>query len=181
MIIRSTDEGKTWSKPATMLDTPDDDRHPAFVQLPDGALLCSLFTYSGAERDDVRKNPALAHRTVVIRSFDHGRTWGREIIRLPTPFLGDESDGPMVLLEDGSVLLTIDGAPENGGFSQAAVFTSQDQGATWELLSVVKGRDRHLYEANAAALPPEERKPVRIAMLLPMGGFGPTAVQFFSR
>ena len=27
MIIRSTDQGKTWSKPVTLIDTPDDDRH----------------------------------------------------------------------------------------------------------------------------------------------------------
>lgn len=35
MIMRSSDDGKTWSKPVTMLDTPDDDRHPAFIELPE--------------------------------------------------------------------------------------------------------------------------------------------------
>ena len=52
MIIRSTDEGKTWSKPATLIDTPVDDRHPAFVELTDGTLLCSLFTYTGTEEGE---------------------------------------------------------------------------------------------------------------------------------
>ena len=136
MIMRSTDEGKTWSKPVTMLDTPDDDRHPAFVELPDGTLICSVFTYPGG--DDALTNPAHAYRTAIIRSFDHGKTWDKNVIRPPSPFVTDETNGPLVLLKDGSVLLTIDGAPKNGGPQQAAVFTSKDSGATWQLVSTVK-------------------------------------------
>jgi photosystem II stability/assembly factor-like uncharacterized protein len=152
MIMRSSDEGRTWSTPALLLDTPDDDRHPAFVELPDGTLVCSIFTYSGAEPADFAKNPALAHRTAIIRSFDHGQTWDPEVIRPPSPFLADETDGPMVLLQDGSILLTISGAPKDGGPTQAAVFTSQDGGATWKLLSTIAaGHDLH--EANATQLP----------------------------
>ncbi len=152
MIIRSSDEGKTWSKPETMLDTPDDDRHPAFVELPDGTLVCSVFTYPGAELDDIQKNPELANRTGIIRSFDHGKTWEQEVIRPPSPFLCDETDGPMVLLKDGSILLTISGKSKEGGPARAAVFTSHNCGATWQLLSTIKaGHD--LDEANAAQLP----------------------------
>jgi len=175
MIMRSTDEGKTWGKPVTMLDTPDDDRHPAFVETRDGTLLCSLFLYPGADRADALKNPALAYRTVIIRSFDHGKTWDKKIVRPPSSFLYDETDGPMVLLEDGSVLLTINGTPLKGGPSQAAVFTSKDSGATWQLVSTVKAgnqlqevtvskvmdtaqgralsKEHDLDEANTAVLP----------------------------
>jgi len=152
MGIRSTDEGKTWSKPVTLLDTPDDDRCPSFVELPDGTLLCSLFLYPGVEYADYVKRPEDAHRTVIIRSHDHGLTWDKELIRLPSPFLADESDGPMVLLKDGSVLLTISGPPKEGGPPQAAVLTSADSGASWQLRSVVK-TDHELEEANATQLP----------------------------
>lgn len=94
-----------------MLDTPDDDRHPAIVELngPDGMLVGSVFTYPGGDRLDIGKNPGLAYRTAVIRSFDSGRTWDREIIRPPSPFLADETNGPLVLLKDGSILLTMSG------------------------------------------------------------------------
>ena len=51
------------------------------------------------------------------------------------------------------MLLTIDGIPEKSSFCQAALFRSHDSGATWELLSTVKGNGHHLYEANAAELP----------------------------
>jgi hypothetical protein len=149
MVIRSTDQGKTWSKPATLLDTPDDDRCPSFVELPDGTLLCSLFVYPGVEGVDFIKRPEDAVRTVVIRSHDHGQTWDQELIRPPSPFLADETDGPMVLLKDGSVLLTISGSL---GLSQAAVFTSTDSGASWQLRSVIK-TDHRLDEANATELP----------------------------
>lgn len=152
LIVRSTDQGKTWSKPTVLLETPDDDRHPAFAELPDGTLVCSLFTYPGGESGVYVKHPELAHRTAIIRSFDHGKTWEEEVIRLPSPFISDETNGPMVLLKDGSILLTISGAPQAGGPAQAAVFTSQDRGATWKLLSTIQA-DHNLDEANATQLP----------------------------
>jgi photosystem II stability/assembly factor-like uncharacterized protein len=152
MLMRSTDEGKTWSKPVTILDTPDDDRHPAFIELPDGTLVCSLFTYKGAEVADYKKDPALAHRTGIIRSFDHGRTWEQEVIRPPSPFLSDETNGPMILLQDGSILLTISGMAKEGGPAQGALFTSNDRGKSWTLLSTVKS-PHDLDEANATQLP----------------------------
>jgi photosystem II stability/assembly factor-like uncharacterized protein len=152
MLVRSADAGKTWSRPTTLLDSPDDDRHPAFVELPDGTLVCSLFTYPGADPAAHAKDPNLAHRTAILRSFDHGKTWERKIIRPPSPFLSDETDGPMALLNDGSILLTISGAPKEGGPTHAAVLTSQDRGATWTLLSTIKA-NHDLDEANATTLP----------------------------
>ncbi|HEX4146477.1 MAG TPA: sialidase family protein [Pirellulales bacterium] len=152
MIIRSTDEGRTWSKPATLLDTPDDDRHPALVELPDGTLLCSLFLYPGVELADFIKRPEDAHRTVIVRSHDHGLTWDKEPIRLPSPFLADESDGPMVLLADGTVLLTVSGVPKEGGPPQAGIFIGSEGGTNWQLRSVIK-TDHELEEANAIPLP----------------------------
>lgn len=47
MFTRSTDDGKSWNKPETLIDTPADDRHPAFVQLDDGTVLCCFFIYLG--------------------------------------------------------------------------------------------------------------------------------------
>jgi photosystem II stability/assembly factor-like uncharacterized protein len=152
MLIRSSDAGKSWSKPVTLLDTPDDDRQPALLELPDGTLLCSLFIYPGVEIPDLAAHPEDAHRTVIIRSHDHGHSWDKELIKPPSPFIADETDGPMVLLSDGSVLLTISGAPKGGGPPQAAVFTSTDSGASWQLRSVVK-TDHELEEANAVELP----------------------------
>jgi hypothetical protein len=102
-----------------------------------GTLLCSVFTYPGTEQAEVIKNPALACHVAIIRSFNHGKSWDQEIIRLPSPFLSDGTDGPMVLLKDGTVLHTIYGTPMDGGPEQAAVFTSKDNRAMWQLLSIL--------------------------------------------
>jgi len=124
MIIRSRDEGKTWSKPETLIDTPADDRHPAFVELRDGTVLCSFFTYMGEPEGGEWKDPSLAVRVHFIRSFDGGRTWEQKPILLRTPFTYDETDGPLVKLKDGSVLVAINGRPRSGPPDHATVLRS---------------------------------------------------------
>jgi hypothetical protein len=42
-------------------------------------------------------------------SFDGGRTWEEEPKRLPVPFTGDATDGPIVELKDGSALICVYG------------------------------------------------------------------------
>src|ERR1700760_4807762 len=38
-IVFSADDGKTWTKPAVVVDSPADDRNPAFGQAKDGTLV----------------------------------------------------------------------------------------------------------------------------------------------
>jgi len=152
MIVRSADEGKTWSKPLTLIDTPADDRHPAFVELRDGTLLCSFFTYWG-EPDN--GDPELAVRVHFIRSFDGGRTWEQQPRTLRTPFLYDETDGPLVRVKDGSVLVAINGRPETGPPDQAALLRSANRGKSWRLLSTVSA-PHDLQEVTVAELPDQQ-------------------------
>ena len=91
MVTRSTDGGKFWSKPVTLIDTPADDRHPAFVQLADGTVLCSFFTYWGEPGQGAPgKDPAQSVRVFFLRSFDGGLTWEKEPRQLKTPFLSED-------------------------------------------------------------------------------------------
>ncbi len=153
MIMRSTDEGKTWSKPVTLIDTPADDRHPAFVELRDGTVLCSIFTYSGEpENGDWGKDSALAVRVRLIRSFNGGRTWEKKSRQLQTPFSYDETDGPLVRLKDGSVLVAINGRAPSGPPDQAAVLRSTNRGKSWKLLATIKAA-HDLQEVTVAELP----------------------------
>jgi photosystem II stability/assembly factor-like uncharacterized protein len=151
MITRSTDQGKTWSKPTTLIDTKDDDRHPAFVQLGDGTILCCFFTYPGEPKDgDAANEPAA--RVHFIRSFDNGKTWEDKPRTLKTPFSYDETDGPLVKLKDGSVLVAINGLAKTGPPAQAGFLRTVDAGKTWEMLSTLKA-EHDLVEVTAAQLP----------------------------
>jgi sialidase-1 len=135
MLIRSTDEGVTWGKPETIIDTPYDDRHPNFAELPDGTLLCTFFTYMTGE---AAKQPDDSHRTTIVRSEDGGRTWEKTPRRPPSPFFYDATDGPIIVLKDGSALLAIYGGKPDDKKTEIALFQSKDRGLNWKLLSVVK-------------------------------------------
>ena len=43
MATRSGDDGRTWSSPAVIFDTPFDDRDPHVAALRDGTLICNWF------------------------------------------------------------------------------------------------------------------------------------------
>ncbi|MGN6758176.1 MAG: hypothetical protein ACTHMJ_17495, partial [Thermomicrobiales bacterium] len=73
-LVRSTDDGRTWSAPRVVLDTPLDDRDPQIMQTRTGALLLSFFTY------DWDQTPAKVIGSYVARSEDYGATWSA-----PTP------------------------------------------------------------------------------------------------
>ena len=152
MITRSIDGGKTWSNPQTLIDTPQDDRHPAFVELRDGTVLCSFFTYPGEPlNNDLVKDPTMAARVHFIRSFDGGKTWEKKARQIETPFLYDETDGPLVRLKDGSVLVAINGRQKSGPPDIAGIFRSTNKGKNWKLLSTLKA-NHDLVEVTVAEL-----------------------------
>src|SRR5512133_3153502 len=75
-IVFSADAGRTFSKPAVVVDSPLDDRNPAFGQAADGALVVAFWraakdTFKDYETD----RPDQPVSTHVTRSTDGGRTW----------------------------------------------------------------------------------------------------------
>lgn len=151
MIIRSTDEGITWSKPETLIDTPWGDHHPTFCELSDGTILCSIFTRPGG-RSDIGRDPNKTVLVGIIRSLDGGKTWDRTLTRLvECPFTFDCTDAPIIELQDGSALICVYGGPREGGPDRPAFLRSTDSGKTWELRSTV-GSDHEMSETGVAQL-----------------------------
>lgn len=152
LIMRSTDEGRSWSRPETLIDTPWDDRAPNFCQLRNGTVLCSFFTYPGGSAEDLARDPEKTPLTGIIRSFDAGKTWEQTPKRLDCPFTFDATDGPIIELRDGSALLCVYGNPPGGGPTRVAFFRTEDSGDSWQLLSTL-GTDHEMSETAVAELP----------------------------
>jgi len=149
MCIRSEDGGRTWSKPETMIDTPADDRHPNFVELDDGTILASFFTTPG--QGDVFAEPDIARHVGLIRSTDGGRSWEQKPIRLPSSFASSATNGPPVVLADGSVVLSVYGYVDEGQPKRLGLFRSTDDGQSWMLQSIVRA-EHELQEPSVAQL-----------------------------
>lgn len=64
-VMHCDDEGLTWSKPQTLVDTECDDRHPTILELDDGTLMCTFFNY---------RFPRVTYARYML-SHDGGRTW----------------------------------------------------------------------------------------------------------
>ena len=124
--MRSEDGGRIWSNPVPMIDTEWDDRSPAVAQLPDGVLVASFFTYPSTG-------------VAITRSFDDGKTWEQKPRMIRAPFHSLATDGPPLVMPDGSLLLAAYGTEKEGDAHEAiGIFASSDRGETWRHLATIR-------------------------------------------
>ena len=145
LLCRSRDDGKTWSQPVTLIDTPGDDRHPVIVENLDGSLLCAFFVidnWYGHDAPPAGRNKN--SRVATTRSNDGGKTWSEPVF-MPSPFkFYDRMCGKPVVLPNGHLLLPtygIDSLAEELG-----VYRSEDAGRTWRFVSRLKAKQKALDE-----------------------------------
>lgn len=141
-IVRSLDDGETWSPPNLVADSDDDDRNPAFGVSPRGTLVLLYHrqhnydadgNYQGGVRVSDRKPVAL----MATRSSDNGLTW-EEPYPLSIDALATGSPyGKIVTLDDGTLLAPIYNsqawADEQSGQESDTSYLvrSRDDGRTW--------------------------------------------------
>ena len=116
-VITSKDEGKTWSEPRIMFDSPEDDRDPSICCLPDGTLLCNYFNYGKNQEIEV----------CLIRSTDNGETWSEPEVVLPS----FATSTPIRRLRSGRLVMPVYTVDGNGKRAYSAVILSDDKGKTW--------------------------------------------------
>ena len=177
VFMRSTDDGRTWTSPRVVNDSPLDDRDTGLVSCGGQRLLLTWFTTdwrASAERrmedldavtrarwqegmarvddDNARRWVGAWCRT----SEDAGETWS-EPIRVPqtTPH------GPIRLRAGGLLFLgklfETDMAGFEGGIGAIAATRSDDGGRTWQPLGTVPffegSIEANYHEAHVAELP----------------------------
>lgn len=133
VAMRSTDNGKTWGKPETAVDTPIDDRDPHVAQLKDGTVMISFFTR-------LAKGGVNSY---VVRSHDGGHTWDN----LPTLVAkGYACSAPVRQLKDGTLLLgAYRGEASVKGYA-SGVCRSTDNGKTWSAPIMIPNSSRHSHD-----------------------------------
>jgi Neuraminidase (sialidase) len=119
-VIRSSDNGKTWTRPERSestfaLEKKDGSLSPygKIVQLEDGTALMSVYYQFPDQR---------GHQDYVFRSHDNGKTWGEPVL------IGEHyNETGLLTLPGGRVLAAL--RSEHGG--HLAIAASKDGGKTW--------------------------------------------------
>jgi hypothetical protein len=137
-MVFSADEGKTWTKPTLVVDSPADDRNPALGQARDGALVVGYWRTANYDAKG-RYDPKLQKPTGtwVTRSADSGKTWS-ESAPIDVADIGWGSPyGRILTLGDGTMLMPVYGGPVRRPGDKVAdsdnsyLYRSTDNGKTW--------------------------------------------------
>jgi len=157
-LVISPDQGRTWSKPWTAVDGPEDDRNPALGQLKDGTVLLAYAILSGYMEDGLRLPPKREERVFdgvyIMRSKDKGKTWTKPV-RDPSIYsfyMGRGAVSPygkIIQLKDGTVLMSVYFEFFDGRGNESYIFRSRDGGKTWGEPSLV---GRHFNETAVLEL-----------------------------
>ena len=135
VIMRSKDNGETWSLPQEVYNSEMDDRDANLLTLRDGTLVLSWFTsdafaaYGGWPERAARVTDKMREEllgTWMLKSHDNGETWEENPTRMPVGM----HISP-VELSDGSLISVGWDMRFSKTDSNLCAYKSADQGETW--------------------------------------------------
>ena len=122
-LVRSDDDGRTWSAPLNITQQIKDPAWSLLLAGPgEGICTADGTLVFPAQYRDALANDQIPHATIVY-SKDHGQTW-----RIGTGAKPETTESRVVELEPGTLMLNM---RDNRGGSRAVRLT-RDWGATWE-------------------------------------------------
>ncbi|MDF2440576.1 MAG: sialidase [Abditibacteriota bacterium] len=130
-LVRSQDEGRTWSEPQVIYDDEEDNRDPHIAQLNDGTLICSFFSL---RFPDPKSKSFKGSNPQVIRSTDNGKSWSQKATAIETTTPDWYCSAPVREMPDGTCLLPIyhQENTSQGMLAWGGVVRSRVRGLTWE-------------------------------------------------
>lgn len=159
MICRSTDGGKTWSKPQTILDHRLDDGGHAIFTCEDKSILCmigvqaSWYGYQKAPEKFKNDIDGLNTKQFVVRSTDSGKTWSEPIgLECPGSFYERSHGNRPIQLSGGAILWPTYFMNSGDQYLQGAVRRSDDSGKSWKVISIIKRKGNSIDEPAIAEL-----------------------------
>lgn len=133
VLTRSKDNGLTWTKPQTVIDTPFDDRDPSIVEFGNGALLINFFA---SEYDSSGRRIRIVG-VHLSRSIDGGHTWSTpRKVEIPGYKWLACSDN-VLPLPTGRLILPVYGEPEGDSVRAALALLSDNFGLSWDNWAVI--------------------------------------------
>ncbi len=156
MGIKSTDQGKTWGTPFTLVFDPKPPAkgyycHPSFLRLKDGHILLS-YIYSTHPT-----TPYYGHN-YYRRSADEGNTWTEQFVMTPHPGYVIVHNDRLFVLSTGRIVAMAEykayrpNTDDHGGFVGIA-FYSDDNGYSWQVSkNVVDMQPIEVQEADGVEL-----------------------------
>lgn len=128
-LLRSTDEGRTWSKPVPMVRSKKPDGcinlSVGLTRLRNGTLL-----YPCCDAKLTRKWDQHEADLLILRSCDHGFTWS-DPSPIATEVLEPFAYGKIIELADGNLLCPIWGKRVSDEPWRSGLIRSRDGGLTW--------------------------------------------------
>ncbi|WP_455587792.1 sugar-binding protein [Bacteroides sp.] len=122
-VVRSTDNGTTWSDPYFVFDAQhtfeDGCWEPAFLELPSGEVQCYF-----ANENEYTTNSD--QNISMCRSFDKGTTWSDPVTICYRPGARDGMPVPILLQDQSEIVVIIEdnGWPGRGNFAATTVRNS---------------------------------------------------------
>jgi hypothetical protein len=149
-VVRSTDNGATWSEPYFVFDARhtfnDGCWEPAFLELPSGEVQCYFANeneYTGSNEQNIS----------MCRSFDKGITWSNPVMICYRPGYRDGMPVPILLKDQSHIVVIIEdnGWPGRGNFAATTVRNSLQDNWTNGYIGAVSPFRKMIFETTPPA------------------------------